>query len=313
VAADDRPRAAINVDVDGLYLYDRVHGVAASAGNAPGFRADAHDPKAWTIGVVRFLDLFRRAGVRATLFTVAQDLDRADVRAVIADAVRAGHEIGNHSASHPYDLSRLPARALQAEVGDARKRLQDATGQPVAGFRAPGYVLSPPLLEAIADAGHGYDSSRFPCPSYQAAKAAAIAAYRAGGRPSGSIAEPTSVWFGAREPYLERLASGRTLVELPIGTLPWTRLPMIGTAAVVGGAAWRALAGPVAARTRWVNFELHAIDVLDHAVDDLPATLLRQPDQRVPLARKWPLLLRWFEDLAASHDVRPLADWAASV
>ena len=309
---EPRRRAAVNVDVDGLYLYDRIHGHAQSSGNTAGFLAASHDPTAWTKGVTRFLDLFARCNVTGTFFVVAQDLAHPEVRAVLAECVAAGHEIASHSLTHPYTLSRLPDAAMAAELSNARKQLQDATGQSVSGFRAPGYVLSDALLRAIADAGHTYDSSRFPCPPYQLAKAAVIGLYRAQGRPSGSIPEWPNVWFGKRTPYVDRLADGRALVELPIATLPGTRLPYIGTSLIAMGALGYDAIAPLLARTDWLNFECHAIDLTDHVADGIPARLAVQPDQRVPLAKKWPLFVRALESLARHHEVRTLGHWAES-
>lgn len=302
--------AAVNVDVDGLYLYDRIHGYSGGSGNVDGFDPATADATAWTKGVTRFLDLFDRCGVKGTFFVVAQDLANPDARAVLNECVRAGHEIGNHSLTHPYTLSKLSADAITTEVGDARKRLQDATGQEVSGFRAPGYVLSPQLLDGVARAGHTYDSSRFPCPPYQAAKAGVIGLYRLLGRPSGSIPEAPSVWLGERRPYVEQTSSGRRLLELPIGVLPLIRMPFIGTSLIaLGEVGWQA-SRPFLGQSRWVNFECHAIDLTDHVSDGIPARLRTQPDQRVPLAEKWPLFVRAVESLARTHDVETLATWA---
>ncbi|MCO4760246.1 MAG: polysaccharide deacetylase family protein [Myxococcales bacterium] len=306
----ERLRAAVNVDVDGLYLYDRIHGHAGGSGNSTGFDPATAVATAWTRGVVRFLDLFERCGVKGTFFVVAQDLANPDVVAVLNECVRAGHEIGNHSMTHPYDLSRLSAVEIASEVGDARKALQDATGQAVVGFRAPGYVLSPALLEGVAEAGHVYDSSRFPCPPYQGAKAAVIGLYRALGRPSGSIPESPAVWLGERRPYVERTPSGRALLELPIGVLPGVRMPFIGTSLIALGEIGWQLSRPLLARSRWVNFECHAIDLTDHEADQIPTRLRTQPDQRVPLSQKWPLFVRAVESLARTHEVQTLGQWA---
>ncbi len=304
-------RAAFNVDVDGLYLYDRIHGHAGGSGNPQGFDPALQLPTVWTRGVVRFLDLFARTGVKATFFVVAQDLGHPEIRAVLADCVAAGHEIGSHTFSHPYNLSRMPAENMRVELDEARDRLAQATGQPIVGFRAPGYVLSEPLLEAIAAAGHTYDSSRFPCPAYQGAKAAVIGWYRLRGRPSGSIPEPPAVWFGRTRPHPVALASGCRLLEYPVGVVPGVRWPLIGTSLIVGGrAGWAAIA-PLVARASWLNVECHGIDLTDHHGDAIPPRLAVQPDQRVPLARKWPLFVRVVESIAASHDVRTLASWAA--
>jgi hypothetical protein len=308
-----RPRAAVNVDIDGLYLYDRIHGHAGGSGNAVGFDPATHDPTVWTRGIPRFLDAFGQAGIQATFFVVAQDLAHADVRAVLKDCVAAGHEIGSHSFTHPYNLSRLPPDAMGEELVRARHTLQDATGQAVLGFRAPGYVLSDALRTAIADAGHTWDSSRFPCPPYQLAKATFIQAYRLLGRPSGSLIEPVGVWVGPRKPYRDRLPDGRTLVELPVGVLPGMRVPFIGTSVLMWGEAGRKVLAPVIARSDWMNFECHAIDLTDHAGDGIPDRLKTQPDQRVPLAKKGPLFQKVLSDLAHTHDVRTLGAWAATL
>lgn len=306
------PRAAaVNVDVDGLYLYDRIHGHAGTAGNAADFDAARHDPRAWTLGVTRFLDLFDRVGVKATFFCVAQDLAHPDVRAVFAEVVAAGHEVGNHSLTHPYDLSRQSFAAIVSELQRARDMLEQAAGCAVVGFRAPGYVTTPALLDATASTGHRYDSSAFPCPPYQAAKAAAIALYRAMGRPSGSIAEPLPVWFGRAAPYLRRTGGG-ALVELPIGLVPGVRMPFIGTSvAALGELGWQ-LQRPLVERAAWLNFECHAMDLCDVDGDGLPSRLRVQPEQRAPLAQRWPRFVRVMEALTRSHTFATLAEWAAA-
>lgn len=302
-------RAAVNVDVDSLYLYDRIHGHAGGSGNADGFDPARADATIWTRGVPRFLDLFDRVGVPATFFVVAQDLAHPEVKAVLRECVAAGHEIGNHSLTHPYDLSRLSPADMRRELGDARARLEDFCGVAVTGFRAPGYVLSDALLRAVADTGHIYDSSRFPCPPYQLAKAAAIGWYRLRGRPSGSIPEAPARWVAGLQPELLRLEGGKALLEFPVGVVPGLRMPFIGTSVIALGRPGYLAMSPWLKRARWLNFELHGIDLTDHQGDGMPARLRVQPDQRVPLRHKWPLLLRVMEDLARQHRVRTLAEW----
>ena len=120
------------------------------------------------------------------------------------------------------------------------------------------------------------------------------------------------MWFGKRTPYIDRLRDGRALVELPIATLPGTRLPYIGTSLIAMGALGFDAVSPLLARADWLNFECHAIDLTDHVGDEIPARLAVQPDQRVPLAKKWPLFVRALEQLARHHEVRTLGHWAES-
>lgn len=303
-------RAAVNVDVDGLYLYDRIHGYSGGSGNSSDFDAATANPVVWTAGVVRFLDLFDRAGVKGTFFVVAQDLAHPDVQAVLREVLASGHEVGNHSLTHPYDLSRWSVSAIVDEIGTAKKRLEDFCGTAVLGFRAPGYVLSEALREAIVKTGHTYSSSRFPCPPYQAAKAAVIGAYRVLGRPSGSIPENPGVWFSRARPVLETLSNGRQLLEMPIGVVAGLRMPFIGTSLIALGRPGQLALQPFVDRTPWLNFECHAIDLTDHVADQIPARLAVQPDQRVPLRRKWPLFIRAMEQMNNTHEVATLAAWS---
>jgi hypothetical protein len=48
---------------------------------------------------------------------------------------------------------------LRAELTDSRKRLEDTTGMPVTGFRAPSFSIDDNILKAVAESGYLYDSS----------------------------------------------------------------------------------------------------------------------------------------------------------
>jgi peptidoglycan/xylan/chitin deacetylase (PgdA/CDA1 family) len=88
---------------------------------------------------------------------VARDLDvyltPAETRRL---AALSGIEIGNHTASHVRCRSLAP-HALQAEIGDARRRLEDLTARPVRAFSFPygaAADATPEALAAIAASGH---------------------------------------------------------------------------------------------------------------------------------------------------------------
>ncbi|MCC6972292.1 MAG: polysaccharide deacetylase family protein, partial [Phycisphaerales bacterium] len=111
--------AAINVDIDSLHLYYRIHGLdEARATNA-----------VWERGVVRFAELFDELGVQATFFVVASDLERwPAARKIAEDLVAAGHELASHSLTHPYDLVRQHDRAVRTELETSRQILSDVRG-----------------------------------------------------------------------------------------------------------------------------------------------------------------------------------------
>jgi len=297
-------RAAVNVDVDGLYLYERIHGRGGEIDPA------THDAIVWTRGVPRFLDLFARTSIRATFFVVAQDLAHPDVRAVARDVLAAGHELASHTWSHPYNLTKRGPLGVRVELRRAKATIETFSGVRCAGFRAPGYVTTRALLEAVSEIGHDYDSSIFPCPTYQAAKMAVIGLYALLGRPSQSVVDDPLVSLARTAPHLRRMNAHDTLWEFPIAVLPGTRLPFIGTSLLWFGEAGWALTRPQVARMGFVNFECHGIDLTDHQADGISDALLAQPDQRVPLARKWPLFVKAMETIVSTHEVRTLAEWA---
>jgi len=82
----------------------------------------------------RILAILRRYGVRATFFLVGERAEREPdlVRRIVAD----GHEIANHSWTHP-DIDQIGWRAALDEIGRTRRDLARATGQACRLFRPP--------------------------------------------------------------------------------------------------------------------------------------------------------------------------------
>lgn len=110
----------------------------------------------------RLLALFEAAGVRGTFFTLGC-VARAHP-ALVQRIHGAGHEIASHGDRH-HRVQELSPDAFAADVDHARKTLQDMTGAPVEGYRAPSFSIgphTPRAYEALARAGHGYSSSISP-------------------------------------------------------------------------------------------------------------------------------------------------------
>jgi len=290
--------ASVSVDLDSLVHYCRIHGVPESALDARGRTA------AYEVGLPRLMELFSKAGLSPTLFAIGEDLEAEGARELLAQAHRAGAEVGNHSYRHDYALSRRPPEQIRDELEGAAQAIWRATGERPAGFRAPGYTLSPALYRAICEAGHAYDSSVFPAVPYYAAKAAVMGALALARRPSRAVLDTPAVLLAPRRPYLPspdapyRRGRGPVL-ELPVATVPWTRLPFIGTLAVaVPGAVLRAAYRTLKSEPL-LNLELHALDALDET-DGIPQAVARQQrDARIPHLLKLERLgelLRWLRD-----------------
>lgn len=263
----------LSVDLDDLACYHAIHGLPPPAPEQAATVLERCLP--------RFLKLFAEIGARATFFVVGRDLER-DIQgaghgaAFLSLAAQSGHELGNHSYSHAYDLVDWPAGQVYQDLRRCDALLRRIGAAPK-GFRAPGYCHDELLLQQVGALGYRYDSSTLPSPAYYAAKLAAIGLIRLRGRRSQSRARGVASFLGpTRAHYLPKVG----LWEVPIGVSPTLRLPMVGTFVLRGGPLYRE-----ALRMPSLHLELHALDLADPAHDPIDARLLaRQPELRSPLA-----------------------------
>ncbi len=270
---------AISVDLDEIPNYFAIHGLTPS---------EEAKTAVYDLAIDRLESFAQGAGIPLTLFAVGSDLARPESAARLAEAHRRGHEIGNHSLDHRYDLVRLGADAMRAQVAEGAKMIERAVGQAPAGFRAPGYTITDELFDVLRELGVEYDSSVFPCPAYWVAKAAAIGMIALRGRESRSIVDKPTVLLAPTRPYFVGApywTRGKGVLELPVQVTRGARLPYIGTTLTLAGPARASFLTRMCIGEPLVNLELHGIDVLD-ADDGLEALRPHQPDVRVSRDRK---------------------------
>ena len=149
------PALAMSVDVEEYFQ------VQAFAGLIPRAEWDRW-PSRVEASTERMLAIHDAAGARGTFFVLGCVAEKHPglVRRIAA----AGHEIGSHGMSHTMVTELSPA-AMRAEVRDSRRLLEDLSGSPVIGYRAPSYTIGPQTrwaLDILVEAGYAYDSSIFP-------------------------------------------------------------------------------------------------------------------------------------------------------
>lgn len=294
------PVVAVSIDLDAVECYFRIHAL-------PGPPPEGARFAILRRCLPRFAELFAKHGIKATFFVVGRDLDEdREGRALLAELSGAGHELANHSYAHLYDLTRLPRAHQAEEVDRAHAAIAACAGRAPDGFRSPGYETSAGLLDILCERGYRYDSSAFPAVPYYLAKAAVMGSLRLRGRRSGSILAHPSVLTAPRAPY--RPAAGhpykrgaQPILELPMTVTRFLRMPVIGTSLVATPEWLRRSLVASALREPFFNLELHGIDLADADADGFPAALIaRQPDLRVPLARKVAALDRTLSEARAA-------------
>ena len=294
---------SVSVDLDEIECYQRIHGVPSTN----------RDHAVYDVALHRIRGFASSLGLPLTLFVIGRDLARDSNRAILRGMVADGHEIGNHSFDHFYDLTRRSREEQAHQVDAANVEIRAALGVTPTGFRAPGYTVTDSLLAAVRASGLSYDSSVFPSPIYYAAKAAALLRLKLSGRQSSSILDTPRMLGAPRVPYLigqPYWARGDGLLELPIQAAGRIGIPFIGTTlTLLGPTAARALT-KILIGTSFVNLELHGLDFLE--ARDVPAALVAaQPDLRVSLERKLAALAAVIDTLRAGGYATVRLDEAA--
>ncbi len=168
------------------------------------------------VEVARLLDLLARHEARATFFVLGWVAEhQAELIRTIA---RAGHEIASHGWDHARVTDQTPAQ-FRHSIRRTKGVLEEITGAPVLGFRAPSFSIVPGrewALDILIEEGYRYDSSLFPVqrPGYGYPNGLPHPHWL--DRPVGRLAEipPTTLrWCGLRLPA----AGGAYFRLLPYG------------------------------------------------------------------------------------------------
>ncbi|MFG1394409.1 polysaccharide deacetylase family protein [Xanthobacter agilis] len=96
----------------------------------------------------QLLALLKARGIKATFFVLGNMAAKhPEVLKMIADE---GHEIGNHSWSHP-QLTRIPLAAADKQVGDTSALIEEVTGKKPRYLRPPYGSMKPALRDHLED------------------------------------------------------------------------------------------------------------------------------------------------------------------
>jgi polysaccharide deacetylase family protein (PEP-CTERM system associated) len=150
-----KPANAMSVDVEDYFQTE------AMSAAAPRTRWDSFTPHV-EANTNALFELFAQYQVRATFFFLGWVAERFPQ--VVRQAHELGHEVGCHSYWHR-PVFRLSPDEFKQDTYRARNVIQDATGAPVRGYRAPNFSINQsvpwayPILEEL---GFEYDSSVYP-------------------------------------------------------------------------------------------------------------------------------------------------------
>ncbi len=314
-----RRTCCISIDVDPIPCYYRIHSLGPPP---PDMRS-----RIMCAALPRFSRLFAERNIKATFFIVAEDIDvkalgndAIAMRAALREVRAEGHEIANHSYSHPYELARLNRFEVRDQLDRSHDLLSSFNGKAIDGFRAPGYDISAITLEELLRLDYKYDSSVFPAPGYYLAKALVMGALRLIGRKSGAVMTNARALTAPITPYRPSVQAPwrkgtAGIFELPVAVTRITRTPVIGTNLLLVPPWLRSHWLRSMAKRDFFNLELHGIDLCDAEDDGMPSELIaRQPDLRIPAATKMESLAQIIDEIAESgSDFSTLSEYVTSL
>ena len=174
-------------------------------------------PRRVEYGTEKLLELFARHNAKGTFFVLGHSARR--VPQLVRKIAERGHEVASHGYGHRVAYLQSE-RAYFRDVNRTKRLLEDITGAPIIGYRAPNFSIRDSnawAYDALIRAGYRYDSSLYPVwhPRYENAD------------------KPTSHFV------LNRPAG--SLLIVPLATCEVQALGHSWRLPVAGGAYWRLL------------------------------------------------------------------------
>jgi peptidoglycan/xylan/chitin deacetylase (PgdA/CDA1 family) len=210
--------ASVSLDLDNKWSYMKTRG-------DPAWETL---PSYLDVVVPRFLEFLSGRRLTISVMVVGQDAALPAHREILSSLAAAGHEIGNHSFRHEPWLHLYPPAEIEDEIARAEEAICVATGRRTVGFRGPGYSSTPAVRDVLARRGYLYDASVLPTFIGPLARAYYFLTSGLGA----AERKKRKALFGsigdAFRPNRARVvqAAGRSLVDLPVTTMPLLRTPI---------------------------------------------------------------------------------------
>ncbi len=115
----------------------------------------------------KILNLLAAEGIRATFFVLGWVAERHPN--LVRSIAQLGHEVASHGYAHELITVQTPEE-FRDDIRRAKGILEDLTGLPILGYRAPSFTIIEDTLWALrilVQEGYAYDSSIFPISHYR--------------------------------------------------------------------------------------------------------------------------------------------------
>lgn len=309
-SSGSKPLATISLDLDNLWSYMKTHGDSGWE----------RYPSYFDVLIPIVLDFLDQQNLRITFFIVGQDAALDKNASYLKQLTDRGHEIGNHSFNHDPWLHEHSKMKIEKEIRDTENLLQQVTGQKPIGFRGPGFVYSPLLLQVLAENDYLFDATVLP--TYIGPLARMYYFWKSNLSPQ-EKEQRKKIYSSFREglrpvkPYYWKLNSCRNLLEIPVTTIPIFKTPFhLSYLLYLSGYSellmsfYLKLAMILSRLTRTSpSFLLHPLDFLSS--QEIPE-LSFFPGMNIPKDKKRELSRKSLNTISKYFELVPMTDYATS-
>jgi len=309
--------ANISIDVDSLSSIYKGQGCS---------RADGYTFVEFRSGLGNLSNFFSKYSIHTTMFMVGNDFLYEKNHSAIKEIATNGHEIANHSMTHPQGFRWLPEEEKEKELTAMSDICQEVTGKRPIGFRSPGWNVDDATLTVLNKLGYAYDSSVFPTLLMPLMKFAHWSSMSKQKKQDRTTMGQASYMFSPLSPYhVSNHSLGKrgdnSLIEFPISVSPYLRIPFFATLLLFTGISfYKKLFRSIRAAGLPVHFQMHLSDFIDYNIpelkDQIPGskkgTYVPQ-SLRTPLSKKLELFRAMIDLIAQDYNFITLEQWAAKM
>ncbi|MFX0137037.1 MAG: polysaccharide deacetylase family protein, partial [Candidatus Hodarchaeota archaeon] len=271
----------------------------------------------YEIIIPRFINILRKYNIKASFFVVGKDLQNEKNAELVRLLLKEGHEIANHTYSHPFGMRGMKRHEKEFEIKKCEEIITQTIGINPVGFRAPGYDIDTEVLQILEDRGYLYDSSVFPTyllPIYNFF-------HRLIYKENNINAQGMSnLWitFSPNKPYFPndniiwKKCKSRKLIELPLSMVPVVRLPFYANFHLSSGTKIFDLSLKLM-RGMNINYLFHGIELIDAETDHINPHLLKHPNVSTSFKKKIEFYEHALDILSQNYRVSPLKHFAENL
>jgi hypothetical protein len=277
-------------------------------------------------GLENLAKFFSKYRINTTLFMVGNDFLHKDNHSFIKNISDDGHEIANHSMTHPQGFRWLALKEKESELDSMANLCHEIIGRRPVGFRAPGWNIDDATLPLLRKLGYTYDSSVFPTSFMPIMKFAHWSSMSKQEKANRTTMGESKYIFSPLRPYNVSNDSlgkrgGNPIIEFPISVTPILRIPFFATLLLFMGIGFfKILYRSIRMAGLPIHFQMHLSDFIDYSIPELEN---QKPGMDIgayipqslntPLSKKLDLFTEFIDMAAQDYEFITLEKWAQKI